>query len=354
MTNNIKYYLNSVCGTLLFITICSPSWAVTYTLQNRNDSVIGEIISTRAELKDTLLDIARAHSLGYHDIILSNPELDTWMPGEGQEVLLPLQFVLPNADRKGLVLNIPEMRLYYYPESKDNGDYQVITYPLGVGRQGWSTPYIKTRIIEKKKHPNWYPPDSIRAEHEEAGDPLPKIVKAGPDNPLGDYALRLGRPEYLIHGTNKPYGVGMRVSHGCIRLYPEDIEYLFNNVKLGTPVNIVNQPYKVGERDGVVYLEAHQHLDEDAERFSSLTEIVKLVIEMTKDKTYEIDWNLLSQVVEEHKGIPVAIGLYVPEMQASVEEELLDTPVITKTRGNGVELRLDTKISRPTKIIFGH
>ncbi len=146
----------------------------------------------------------------------------------------------------------------------------------------------------------------------------------------------------------------MRVSHGCIRLYPEDIEYLFNNVKLGTPVNIVNQPYKVGERDGVVYLEAHQHLHEDAERFSSLTEIVKLVIEMTKDKTYEIDWNLLSQVVEDHKGIPVAIGLYVPEMQASVEEELLDTPVITKTRGNGVELRLDTKISRPTKIIFGH
>jgi L,D-transpeptidase ErfK/SrfK len=351
MTNNIKYCLNSVCGILLFITICSPSWAVSYMLQNRNDSVIGEIISTRAELKDTLLDIARAYSLGYHDIKLLNPELDTWMPGEGQEILLPLQFVLPNTDRKGIVLNIPEMRLYYYPEGKGNGDFQVITYPLGVGRQGWSTPYMKTRIIEKKKHPNWYPPESIRAEHEEAGDPLPKIVKAGPDNPLGDYALRLGRPEYLIHGTNKPYGVGMRVSHGCIRLYPEDIEYLFNNVKLGTSVNIVNQPYKVGERNGVVYLEAHQHLDEDNERFSSLTEIVKLVIEMTKDKTYEIDWNLLSQVVEEHKGVPVAIGLYVPEMQASIEEELLDTPVVTKTHSNGVELRLDTNISRPTEII---
>ena len=364
----MKYCISLIFKNLIFIFIAGSShaWAIKYTLDNNNDSVIGEIKTTRAELNDTLLDIARSNSLGYHDIKLINPDLDTWLPGEGKEVLLPLQFVLPNAEKKGLVLNIPEMRLYYFPENSEKDRQEVFTYPLGVGREGWSTPYMKTKIIEKKKHPNWYPPESIREEHEEKGDPLPKIVEAGPDNPLGDYALRLGKPEYLIHGTNKPYGVGMRVSHGCIRLYPEDIEYLFNNVKLGTSVNIVNQPYKVGIRDGIIYLEAHPHLKEDATRFSSLTEIVKLIIQKTDDKSYEIDWNLVSEVVEEHKGIPVAIGISVPEqpeMQASVEEEIIEAPVITKKEtsnerleknSKGVELRLDTKISRPTKIIFGN
>ena len=354
-----------ICIIILFV-ISSQAWAIKYTLQNDDDSVIGEIKTTRAELKDTLLDIARSNSLGYHDIKLLNPDLDTWLPGEGKEVILPLQFVLPDAEKKGLVLNIPEMRLYYFPENADKDKKVVFTYPLGVGREGWSTPYIKTKIIEKKKHPKWYPPKSIREEHEEKGDPLPEFIEAGPDNPLGDYALRLGKPEYLIHGTNKPYGVGMRVSHGCIRLYPEDIEYLFKNVKLGTSVNIVNQPYKVGIRDGIIYLEAHPHLKEDASRFSNLTEIVKLIIGKTEEKSYEIDWNLVNEVVREHKGIPVAIGISVPEqpkMQASVEDKLIETPVLTKKendnetlekRSTGVELRLDTKISRPSKIIFGN
>ncbi len=381
MLTDIKRSLYRVCGCIVISTVFSQAWAASYTLQNMNDSVIGEIDIARAELKDTMLDIARAHGLGYQDIKLLNPEVDTWLPGEGMEILLPLQFVLPDAPKEGIVLNIPEMRLYYYPPKKRNQATQVVTYPLGVGREGWSTPYVKTQIIEKKTHPNWYPPESIRAEHEEAGDPLPKIVKAGPDNPLGDHALRLGIPQYLIHGTNKPFGIGMRISHGCIRLYPEDIESLFNEVKIGTPVKIVNQPYKVGKLNGVIYLEAHPHLQEDAARYAGLTEIVRLIVDVTQEQSYQIDWNLVDQVVSEHKGIPVAIGMQIPEMlQASVEDEYIEeeifvdvtvpeatvknvsvsTPTLKEVTNstsprreisisksnNGVNLRLDTEIAR--------
>ena len=344
MTGQFKKSFSRFNVAVFLYLVCTCSWATNFTLQSINDSVIGEIRSTHSELQDTLLDIARAHSLGYQEIKLLNPGLDTWIPGKGQEILLPLQFVLPDAPRKGIVLNIPEMRLYYYPKQRRNGKIQVITYPLGIGREGWSTPYIKTNIIEKKKNPKWYPPKSIRIEHEEAGDPLPEIVESGPDNPLGEYALRLGQPDYLIHGTNKPFGIGMRVSHGCIRLYPEDIESLFNHVQLGTSVNIVNQPYKVGELNDVIYLEAHPHLLEDAQRYAGLTEIVKLIIEMTQERKFEIDWNLVNQVVEEHKGIPVAIGMHIPAMQASVESKALEVSEIAIATNDGVDLRLETKI----------
>jgi len=289
--------------------IIPAAMAAKYTLQNRQDTVIGEISSVRAELKDTLLDIARRNGLGYQDIKLLNPELDTWLPGEDVEVKLPLKFILPDTERDGIVLNIPEMRLYYYPGAGRGGEQDVVTYPLGVGREGWHTPYIKTKIIEKKQYPKWYPPESIREEHAEAGDPLPKVVEAGPDNPLGDHAMRLGLPEYLIHGTNKPFGIGMRVSHGCIRLYPEDIEALFQQVQLGTRVEIVNQPYKIGELDGVLYLEAHPYLDEDADVFeNNLTPVVKLIVNATDERQYDIDWNLVREVVRQPRGIPVAIG----------------------------------------------
>jgi L,D-transpeptidase ErfK/SrfK len=302
------------------------------------ESVIGQLDTAHAEFNETLLDIGRSKGFGYQDLKLLNPHIDTWLPGEGMEVLLPGQFVLPNVPREGIVLNIPEMRLYYFPEAKPGAPKQVITYPLGVGREGWSTPYIKTRIVEKKKHPAWYPPESIRLEHEEKGDSLPKIVKPGPDNPLGDYAMRLGARDYLIHGTNKPFGVGMRVSHGCIRLYPEDIEDLFQRVSIGTPVNIINQPYKIGELDGVIYLEVHPHLDEDNEHFSqnSLTEVVKYIIETTEENRYEIDWNLVKQIVAESKGIPVAIGVHTLELQATVDKEVSTTTLTREYRKNKV------------------
>ena len=302
---------------ILLLNLCSlpPAKALRYVLDDSGATLIGEIVTTEARERDTLLDIARLYGFGYQDLKLVNPELDTWLPGQGQEVILPAQFVLPAARQEGIVLNIPEMRLYYYPPPEKGQPREVLTYPLGIGREGWATPYIATRIIEKKVRPSWYPPESIRREHEEAGDPLPKVVRPGPDNPLGDYAMRLGRPEYLIHGTNKPYGIGMRVSHGCIRLYPEDIEALFAEVTLKTPVNIINQPYKLGVKDEVIYLEAHPFLQEDSEQYqNNLTSVVSLLINMAGGRDYELDWDKAHEAINRPTGLPVAIGMFLPEV----------------------------------------
>lgn len=289
-----------------------------YVLEDEASTLIGQPITVTSSYEDTLLDVARRHGLGYQDIKLVNPELDTWLPGEGKTVNLPLQFVLPDTPKQGLVLNIPEMRLYHYSKN-DAGQLQVMTFPLGVGREGWSTPFMKTRIIEKKQNPKWFPPESIREEHEQAGDPLPKIVEAGPDNPLGAHAMRLGKPEYLIHGTNKPFGIGMRVSHGCIRLYPEDIAFLFDEVKLGTPVEIINQPFKVGKHKDELYLEVHPYLDEDREQYQgNLTPIVELIVSSMGDKDYKVDWDRVRLESTQPSGLPVLIG--------ALSQEILDNP----------------------------
>lgn len=296
---------------ICMITCCVPqaAMATVYTLYNDTETVIGDLSSTYSTEEDTLLDIARANGLGFQDIKLFNPGIDTWLPGSGTEIQLPSKYILPEGPREGLVLNIPEMRMYHYFKAKD-GLFSVETYPLGVGREGWSTPYMKTKIIEKKKDPSWTPPKSILKEHAEAGDPLPAVVKPGPDNPLGAYAMRLSRRQYLIHGTNKPFGIGLRVSHGCIRLYPEDIEYLFQKVKVGTKVEIVNQPYKIGERDGILYLEAHPFLEEDAAEFdNNLTPVVNLILSQTDKGQYDIDWDKVRYAVRNPNGIPVPIGI---------------------------------------------
>jgi len=338
-----------VFSLLCWLFLAMHVHATTYELKNSTDTIVGKMDSAVVGRDTTLLDIAREFGFGYQDIKLLNPTIDTWMPNDGELVQLPSRFILPNVPRKGIVLNIPEMRLYYYPPHKKGEPDKVITYPLGIGRQGWDTPYKQTHIIGKKKYPDWRPPKSIRQEHEDAGDPLPKVVKAGPDNPLGDYALRLGLPAYLIHGTNKPWGIGMRVSHGCIRLYPEDIAALFALVKVGTAVNIINSPYKIGEADGVLYLEAHPPLktatrDEygdvietmDENTNDDFTQVVGMIVASTREDEYIIDWSMAKMVSEEAKGIPVAIGLYVPKQHKSTRQT---------TDGGAFLLKLDTDIS---------
>lgn len=325
-----SYFQSVFFSILISIVLVPVAYAKDYYLHNQEDSVIGELDAVVVSHDHTLLDIARDYGLGYNDIKLLNPSIDTWLPDAGQVIELPLQFILPNVERQGIVLNIPEMRLYYFPPVEENNPIKVITYPLGIGRAGWETPYKKTRIIDKKQYPDWRPPESIQREHEEAGDPLPKIVKAGPDNPLGDYALRLGLPAYLIHGTNKPWGIGMRVSHGCIRLYPEDIYELFNSVKIGTEVNIVNMPYKLGEKDRVLYLEIHPPLETitgDEELVGavnaataketvddvSFDSVIDMIMEsVQRSGEYEIHWGIARLAFEEAKGVPVAIGIYTP------------------------------------------
>lgn len=330
----MNYFLKSRLFIIVSICLamCSRSAAATVYTLTGNASVVGGVDSVLADFNDTLLDIGKNYGFGLQEIKLANPGVDTWLPGEGREIVLPSEFILPNAPRVGIVLNIPEMRLYYFPETKSGVEPQVITYPLGIGREGWATPYTKTRIVQKKERPTWYPPESIRKEHEENGDPLPKMVPPGPDNPMGEYALKLAVGAYSIHGTNKAFGMGMRVSHGCIRLYPDDIADLFHRVKINTPVNIINQPYKVGERDGVIYLEVHPHLDEDYEHFSrnDITEVVKYIIEVTDESRYKIDWDMVRKIVDESTGMPVAIGMKIPAPPAA-DTALSRTPTGTGT-----------------------
>ena len=301
------------------------TYASRYLIEESNrNTVIGSTKIIYADERDTLLDIARNHGFGYQDIKLANVNVDTWLPDDGQEVVLPSQFILPVASMDGIVLNVPEMRLYYYPPKEKGKLQEVFTYPLGVGREGWSTPYIKTIIVEKKVNPNWYPPKSILKEHEEAGDPLPKIVKPGPENPLGNYAMRLGRRDYLIHGTNKPNGIGMRISHGCIRLYPEDIKELFSKVSLKTPVNIINQPYKIGVKNDVIYLEAHPFLDEDKEKYeNNLTSVIALIIKISNNRKYQIDMRTAYEAIKNPTGLPIAVGIYLNGLDVGNEENLV-------------------------------
>ena len=214
-------------------------------------TIIGNRAIYIARHKDTLLDIARRHHLGYTEMILANPGVDTWLPGEGTRVAIPSQWILPDAPRQGLVLNIPEMRLYYYLS-----DSKVMTFALGVGVEGQHTPAGKYEIRQKRENPTWYVPASIQKER---GEDQPKVVPPGPDNPLGQYWMRLSHTTYGIHGTNNSWAIGRRVTHGCIRLYPEDIAYLYSMVPEGTPVRVIYQHAKVGLRDGKAYFQVYRH-----------------------------------------------------------------------------------------------
>lgn len=235
-----------------------------FELLYAGQSVIGELQRVAVEGENTLSDLAREYGLGFDEIVAANPDVDPWLPGVGTEVLLPTQYVLPDTGRSGIVLNIASKRLFYYPPATAGEPAVVYTFPIGIGRVGWETPTGSTTVTDKARDPNWYVPWSVRKEHAEAGNPLPAVVPPGPDNPLGRYVLKLDMPGYLIHGTNQPYGVGMRVSHGCVRLYPENIEYLYPQIGRGERVQIVNEPFLLGERDGELYFEAHAPLEDDA------------------------------------------------------------------------------------------
>jgi L,D-transpeptidase ErfK/SrfK len=234
-----------------------------FVLESAGQTLIGEPQVVFARAEDTLSDLAREYGLGYDEIIAANPDVNPWLPGEGTPIVLPTQYVLPDVEHKGVVLNIATKRLFYFPGVAEGGPQQVMTYPIGIGRVGWETPLGETTVVSKAKDPHWWVPASVRREHAEMGDPLPQVVPPGPDNPLGHRVLKLEMPGYLIHGTNTPYGVGMRVSHGCVRLYPENIEVLYSLVDIGEAVTIVNEPYQFGRRQGLLYFEAHPPLEED-------------------------------------------------------------------------------------------
>lgn len=270
--------------------------------------LIGTVRSVRANPDETLLDIARRYDIGQDEILHANPSVDRWLPQAGAEVILPTRHILPEARREGLILNIAEMRLYYFPPSKAGQPDSVQTYPVSIGRMDWDTPIGTTRVVAKTRNPEWRPPESIKKEHAEDGETLPDVIPAGPDNPLGRYALRLGLPGYLIHSTNKPYGVGMRVTHGCVRMYPEDIEVLFPEVPVNTPVQIVNQPVKVGWLGGTLFIEIHPPLEEDLGKIDLQSLAMDRVNLEWQRRPFTLDGGALNRAIAAHDGIPVAIG----------------------------------------------
>lgn len=268
--------------------------------------VIGAVGIVQSSYEDTLLDIGRRYSLGYEEMRRANPDVDMWLPGEGTDVKLPTRFVLPQAPRTGIVINIAEYRMYYFTAQNDQS--VVATFPISIGRMDWGTPLGTSSIVKKVRDPAWYPPASIRAEWAADGRVLEATVPPGPDNPLGEYAMRLSIPGYLIHGTNRPAGVGMRVTHGCIRMYPEDIEWLFPKIPIDTPVEIVNQPYKLGWSGDELLLEVHRPLEQGEMEEPTLTSITELYVWVTRDKPALVDWELVREVFREQQGIPVVIG----------------------------------------------
>jgi L,D-transpeptidase ErfK/SrfK len=283
----------------------------------KDSDLVGRVQVTIARHEDTLPDLARRFNVGYEEIVRANPGVDPWLPGEGTRIVLPTRFVLPDAPREGLVINLAAMRLFYYLPRKDkNAPLEVETHPIGIGKVGWSTPEGRTRIVSKVKDPSWTPPASVRKEHAENGDPLPAKVPAGPDNPLGRHMMRLGWPSYLMHGTNKPYGVGMRVSHGCIRLYPEDIARVYDAVPVGTTVTVVNQPYLLGWKGDVLYVQAYGPLDDDERNWKHGPESLRKKGAKSKSPLWKrivaadasINWDLAREDAEKPSGIPLAVS----------------------------------------------
>ncbi len=323
----------------------SPVYAEVFELPPEGYDVIGSVSTITARYEDTLVDIARRHGLGYTDVVRANPDVNVWVPGEGAEIILPNRFVLPPGPREGLVLNLAEYRMYYFPKPKEGQPAYVYTYPMSIGRMDWETPLGNTKIIAMAKNPSWYVPQSVLDEHAADGDPLPRIVKPGPDNPLGTRALRLGLPGYLIHGTNRPAGVGMRVSHGCVRMFPEDIEFLFERIRVNTPVRIINVPVKIGWDGEALVAEVHPLLesaqaliDESAEQLEQLdadvelpasdplardplTYVTEQFVAATAVRAGRLDWDHVEELVERSNGIPEVVGTGIKNAATSAAFE---------------------------------
>ena len=293
-----------------------PAVAETYVLPPDGIDLVGSPHWVLTRQKDTLLDVARRYGVGYEEVVRANPGVDPWIPGNGTRVLLPTRYVLPAGVREGVVINLPEYRMYYFPRAGDETAPAVVTHPISIGRMDWTTPVGTHRVVTKVKHPSWYPPESVRKEHEAEGDILPKVVPPGPDNPLGDYAMRLSLPGYLIHGTNKPAGVGMRVTHGCIRMFPEDIEKLFPTIDVGTAVTIIDEPVKVGWAADSLVVEVHPPLEEQSEGRRRL-QFTRLLREAATLRGKRVDWPRAEQIYVQATGLPVEVPLLSADMAAT-------------------------------------
>lgn len=269
---------------------------------------IGKLTNYRTEYEDTFIHLARDYDLGFVEMRAANPGVDPWVPGAGTRLVLPTEHLLPDAPQEGVVINIPEMRIYYYEKEGEEPK----TFPIGIGREGLETPRGETKVVRKAEGPTWRPTPRMLKE-----DPkLEPVVPPGPDNPLGTHALYLGWPQYLIHGTNKPFGIGRKISSGCIRMYPEDITQFFEMVPVGTKVTVVDQPVKMGWVDDVLYLEANpteeQTIEVEERGVLSYDEVPKdeldRFVKFIGDDYEEIDWEAVRKVYGLRLGYPIPVG----------------------------------------------
>lgn len=297
--------------------------------------LIGVLQVTRAQYEDTFVDLARRFNVGFEELVRANPGVDPWLPGEGREIVLPTQHLLPNAPREGVVINLAAMRLYFFVPTRKGETPVVYTFPIGIGKVGMATPQGRTRITRMAKNPSWRPGPGVRAEYRANGEILPTVVKPGPDNPLGTRAMYLGWPAYLIHGTNKPAGIGLRSSAGCIRLFPEDVEFLYDMIKPGIPVTVVNQPFVFGWYRGELYMQAYDVLEDDARdwrgaqrKLLSRALAGRLRKELAASGT-EIDWQAVGQLSRTPRGIAVPVSKRLKESDAPQD---LDSLIATAPR----------------------
>lgn len=309
------------CLVLLLTSVTVPiSHGSEYLLPESGDGLFGEVLRVRTRYEDTLIQLARRYSLGYEELTRVNPGVDPWLPGEGTEIVIPGQRVLPPGERRGIVVNLPENRLYFFPKPGQGEPAKVLTYPVSVGKMDWRTPLGVTTIVSKRVNPTWTPPESVRRDRAARGErPLPRVVPPGPDNPLGRHAMRLGIPSgaYLIHGTNNPDAVGMAVTHGCLRMYPEDIARIFPDVPIGTQVTLINEPVKLAKVGGEIWLEVHPPIDDEGQitpvDIQNFEERLNLLL---GDSEVMINWDLAIAALRESSGIPLMIGLELePELE---------------------------------------
>jgi L,D-transpeptidase ErfK/SrfK len=283
-------------------------------LTRETGDLIGVLQVTQAQYEDTFVDLARRFNVGFEELVRANPDVDPWLPGEGRDIVLPTQHLLPNTPREGVVINLAAMRLYFFaPVAK--GEVPIVyTFPIGIGKVGMATPQGRTRITRMAKNPSWRPGPGVRAEYRANGEILPAVVKPGPDNPLGTRAMYLGWPAYLIHGTNKPAGIGLRSSAGCIRLFPEDVEFLYEMIKPGIPVTVVNQPFVFGWYGGELYMQAYDVLEDDARDWRGAQRKLlsrALAGRLRKELAAagaEIDWQAVSQWSRTPRGIAIPVS----------------------------------------------
>jgi L,D-transpeptidase ErfK/SrfK len=313
-----------------------------FVLSDPRQDVVGTVQVTVATQPDTLSDIARRFNVGFDEIVHANPKVDAWIPGAGTHVVVPTQFVLPDAPHEGIVINVAALRLFYFPKHKPGEPQVVYTYPIGIGKAGWNTPQGVTKVVARVPNPTWRPSMALRRDHfKDNGEALPAVVGPGPDNPLGKFEFRLGWPTYLIHGTNLPYGVGLRSSHGCVRLYPEDIEKLFQMVPVGTPVRVVNQPFVLGWRDGELYLQAYTVLNDDkrdwqhARRRLLAQALPRWMSQQLHADNRQIDWDSVQAVAAQPRGIPVPVT--GAGASAGVDAVLASAPTVQNRIPDGAD-----------------